>query len=92
MARLDLQPDAIDPALMSDADKQLAARELLDQLTVFGESIATDASGDGHFDVEISGTIQLARACLLRWISINSPYAKTQVQARIIMDQHVNDE
>jgi len=54
------------------ADKATSARELYKNLTHFSESIATDASGDGHFDAEIYEAIQLTRICMLRLISTNA--------------------
>ena len=54
--------------------KHRAAQDLFEQLTAFAESIATEASGDGDFDVEFSNSIYMSRACLLRWMAINSPH------------------
>ncbi len=51
--------------------KRLAAEALFEQLTDFAQSISADVSGDGDFDLELSKSIHMSRACLLRWLALN---------------------
>lgn len=63
-----------DDAKTAEIENKFAvAQSLYAQLKTFGESIATDTSGEAEFDVEICQSIRIARACMLRWIAINSP-------------------
>ena len=88
-----LYQKAVPTAATSDAapeiaqkDKYAAALELYENLTRFGDNIVADASCDGEFDLEIYQSLQLSRACMLRWIAINS---STEFKAEYISKQIV---
>jgi len=55
------------------------AEVLLEQLSEFADSIAADSSGDDEFDVELRKSLYISRACLLRWLAINTPRQKMRV-------------
>ncbi|MEO9970233.1 MAG: hypothetical protein ABJG15_10525 [Hyphomonadaceae bacterium] len=78
---------------IAQKDKYSAAIELYENLTRFTGNISADTSGDGEFDLEIYQSLQLSRACMLRWIAINSPTkSKTEYIRKLIVQSAVRDD